>query len=138
MVCRAADRLSHLCVALKLTTAEFAQRLDLPKGRRLPRRPNHIFLEKVLAAFPTVSPCWLLLGKGNMFRSTYTTTNTANNYVGINHGQCFQYITISSTDSVLEQQLRANLDDKERMIQILIHRLGYSGGEINAHSHSAT
>jgi hypothetical protein len=138
MVCRAADRLSHLCVALNLTTAEFAQRLDFPKGRRLPRRPNYIFLQKVLAAFPIVNPSWLFLGKGNMFQSHFTTTSTANNYVGINNGQCFQYITVSSASSALEQQLRANLDDKERMIQILIHRLGYSGGEATSYSHSST
>jgi hypothetical protein len=137
MVCRAADRLSHLCVALNLNTAEFAHRLNLPKGRHVPRRPNHIFLEKVLATFPTINPCWLLQGKGNMFWSNFTPSNSSNNYVGVNYGQCVQYITTSSACSAVEQQLRANLADKERTIQLLMHQLGYRGGEATTRSYNA-
>lgn len=134
MVCRAADRLSHLCVALNLSPAEFAHRLDLPKRRRLPLRPNDNLQKKILTTFPNVNPCWLLKGKGDIFWSVYTTTNTSNNYVGVNYGQCVQYITTSSANSVLEQQLRANMNDKDFIIQLLMHQLGYSKLNVATHT----
>ena len=138
MVCRAADRLSHLCVALDLSPAEFAHRLDLPKRRRLPRRPNDNLQKKILTTFPNVNPCWLLKGKGEILWSVYTTTNTANNYIGVNNGQCVQhitqYVTASSANSVLEQQLRANISDKEAIIQLLMRQLGYSNLNVATHT----
>lgn len=135
MVCRAADRLSHLCVALQLSTTDFAQRLDLPKGKRLPRRLNEDLQKKILVTFPNVNPCWLFKGKGEVLWPVPSTSHISNNYVGINYGQCIQYITTSSAYSVVEQQLRANLAEKERLIQILMRRPECNSGEVIAYSH---
>jgi hypothetical protein len=102
MVSGYAARLSHLCVALNLTTAEFAYRLGLPTGWSLPRKPRPDLLERVLDVFPAVRPGWLMLGDGDMFRSTpaasMTTSHT--NYVGVNYGHCVQHITLQFTCSI--------------------------------------
>lgn len=93
MVCRIADRLSHLCVALNLSIAQFAERLGLTirRARRVIKnthKPSVGLLARVRRAFPHVSADWLLLGEGEVFHSS----SNAGNYIGINYGHCVQVI----------------------------------------------
>ncbi|MDB5268018.1 MAG: hypothetical protein JWP58_1058 [Hymenobacter sp.] len=102
MVCRIADRLSHLCVALNLSIAQFAERLGLTlrRARRVIRtthKPSVGLLARVRRAFPSVNPDWLLLGEGEVFLNLLLAPN-AGNYIGINYGHCVQIIRPCSCD----------------------------------------
>ena len=101
MLCRRADRLGYLCIALNLTTADFADHLDLPlrRARRLlkpDRKPSHKLLRRVHRAFPHISCLWLFCGEGDMFsQGTSREPPNAGNYVGANYGTVHQTITCS-------------------------------------------
>lgn len=100
MVCRAADRLSHLCVALNLSIAQFAERIGLTLRRcrrvlKTTHKPSLGLMARVRRAFPSVNPDWLLLGEGEVFLSLTlgpTLAPNAGNYIGINYGHCTQII----------------------------------------------
>ncbi|WP_210516456.1 helix-turn-helix domain-containing protein [Hymenobacter terricola] len=96
MVCRAADRLSHLCVALNLTLAQFAHHIGLTIRRakrvlKTTHKPSIGLMARVRRAFPNVNPDWLLLGEGEVFLSLIVApAANAGNYIGINYGHCVQ------------------------------------------------
>ncbi|WP_310397292.1 hypothetical protein [Hymenobacter sp.] len=98
MVCRAADRLSSLCLALHLSTAEFAALLDLPprRARRVLKpthRPSLKLMARVQRAIPQVNPHWLLCGEGEMLsRPLDPQPSNTGNWVGTNYGTVHQTI----------------------------------------------
>ncbi|WP_310393657.1 hypothetical protein [Hymenobacter sp.] len=96
MVCRAADRLSSLCLALHLSPADFALLLDLPlrRARRVlkpSQAPSLKLMARVQRAIPQVNPHWLLCGEGEMLSRPRESANTGN-WVGTNYGTLHQTI----------------------------------------------
>ena len=94
-MCRAADRLGYLCLALNLSTSDFAVMLDLPLRRakrvlKPTRKPSLKLIARVLRAIPELNHLWLLDGDGTMF-NTDEPPNLGN-YVGTNSGTCYQII----------------------------------------------
>lgn len=119
-MCRAADRLAHLCLALNLTPQQFATRLDLPLHRvlRPTRRPSDQLFARVLRAFPEVSATWLCLGEGELLRAT------GGNTIGINYGTATQaHYACTCTGTI--SALQAHLLEKERLIQLLQYALAH-------------
>lgn len=68
------DRLSILLSVKSLTALRFAEIMDVQpssishilSGRN---NPNYGFILKLIERFPDISPDWLLLGQGDMFRN---------------------------------------------------------------------
>jgi len=117
-MCRAVDRLSHLCVALNLTPQDFADRMGLPLRRanrvlRPTRAPSRKLIARVLGAFPQVAPTWLLIGEGPVLLPT----TLLGNYIAVNYGHTTQ-INCSCTGTI--SALQAHLLEKERLIQHLL------------------
>ncbi|RZJ94735.1 MAG: hypothetical protein EOO60_02355 [Hymenobacter sp.] len=123
MVCRAADRLGHLCVALHLTPQQFAESIGLPLHQTTrilhpTRAPSRPLAARVLRTFPQVDPAWLLCGQGEMFLPT-----KQGNYLAVNYGHCTQIVApMSYYDSTLSS-MQAHLVEKERTIQILMRQI---------------
>lgn len=93
MLCRATDRLTHLCVALNLSLTQFAERLGLTirRAKRIlknHRKPSIGLLARIRRAFPQISPDWLILGEGDVFLQSTTHVN----HVGCNYGTLTQII----------------------------------------------
>jgi hypothetical protein len=114
-MCRAADRLSHLCVALHLTPQDFADKMGLPLRRanrvlRPTRAPSRKLVARVHNAFPEVAVTWLLTGEGPMLMPTKLPT--PGNYLHVNNGTCTQIIYTYSAE--LEARL-------QRIEQLLTH-----------------
>ena len=121
-MCRAADRLAHLCHTLTLTPEQFTHALGLPHSRadyvlRSSRAPSRALIARVLGAFPQVAPTWLLTGEGAMLLPTSLGNHIANNF-----GHVTQISGCSCTGTI--SALQAHLAEKERFIQHLIHRAG--------------
>ena len=77
------DRISLLIKAKNLTAAQFADEIGVQKSsisHILSGRNNASldFIQKILLCYPEVSMEWILFGKGPIFRSTETSTNTNN------------------------------------------------------------
>ena len=70
-------RIEYLIGELKMTNAKFAEEINVPKsiishiltGRN---KPSLEFATKILTRFENISPEWLILGKGNIFKSDNT------------------------------------------------------------------
>jgi hypothetical protein len=120
---RAAARLCQLCKALHTTPTDFAVNLQLPTDRWVQeptRKPSQKLLAYVLDTVPHLSPSWLLLGEGEMFKQA---TTTSTNTVGVNYGFSLQIIHLPAAPSAIITHLQAQLGDKERTIQILLNQL---------------
>jgi len=110
-MCRAADRLSHLCVALNLTTAQFTDLIGLPL--QFTRTPSRRLVARILQVFPQVAAPWLLTGEGPMLLP-----GTFGNYIAVNYGHTTQISTCTCTTTI--SALQAHLEEKERFIQLLL------------------
>jgi hypothetical protein len=120
---RAAARLCQLCKALHTTPTDFAANLQLPTERWVQeptQKPSQKLLAYVLDTVPHLSPSWLLLGEGEMFKQA---TVSSNNIVGFNYGLSVQIIHLPPASSATITHLQAQLGDKERTIQILLSQL---------------
>ena len=107
--------------------------------------PGADYLEKLLNHFEDVNPIWLTTGKGEPFltesedQSSTTSINVKKNkgnVTGTNHGDLTQNIgsspqsswkvsdprgTVAAMEALIEQ-LKSQLADKERTIQILLNQ----------------
>ena len=121
-MCRAADRLAHLCQTLNLTSQQFTHALGLPHCRagyvlKSNRAPSRALIARVLGAFPHVAATWLLTGEGPMLLPTSLGNHIVNNF-----GHVTQISGCSCTGTI--SVLQAHLAEKERFIQHLIQRAG--------------
>lgn len=97
MPLNAGIRLSQLCVALNLTTPDFA-RLTGTSQRRIDNlfsgrgRPSLKLLAHVLWLFPSLDPFWLLLGEGPIFRAL--PNSPPGNHLAVNFGNNVQVINL--------------------------------------------
>ncbi|MDD2811796.1 MAG: helix-turn-helix transcriptional regulator [Bacteroidales bacterium] len=74
------ERIKKLILAEDLTPASFADTIGIQRssishilnGRN---NPSLDFVRKTLQQFPTVNPDWLILGKGEVYRSTENPVN---------------------------------------------------------------
>lgn len=82
------ERLEQFLKSEGLTSTRFAEMMDVQPssishilgGRN---KPSYDFIEKILGRFPRLNPDWLILGKGEMFRSGFGTrieTEAGNNF----------------------------------------------------------
>jgi hypothetical protein len=132
------QRIKILIKALKLSSRAFSTSLDVPDattrnyidGRS---KPGYDYLEKVARKYPQISITWLLTGEGEMQadqaeepRAVYQTkTQVSGINVGHNAGTVAQHFA-STAECERElavvqkenEQLRSQLADKERIIQI--------------------
>ncbi|SDB98657.1 helix-turn-helix domain-containing protein [Williamwhitmania taraxaci] len=73
------DRILKILTGNQLSATRFADIIGVQKssishilsGRN---KPSFDFIEKVLIKFPDINPEWLILGKGNMYRTSIQTT----------------------------------------------------------------
>ncbi len=130
---RSADRLYQLCKALRLSPEDFARRLNVPVHRieevlQSKRYPTLKLIARVLQAIPDVNPSWLLNGAGAMLIQQTAATieqqvaRNAGVVIGTNHGTSTIHISKGPCDCAMTRQLQAHLDDKERMIQLLLNQ----------------
>ncbi len=128
---RSADRLCQLCKALQLSPEDFARRLNVPVHRieeilQSNRFPTLKLIARVLQVIPNVNPSWLLNGAGAMLIQETPATieqQVARNggvVMGTNYGTSTIHISKGPCECIMTRQLQAHLDDKERMIQMLL------------------
>ena len=73
------DRILKILTGNQLSATRFADIIGVQKssishilsGRN---KPSFDFIEKILLKFPDISPEWLILGKGNMYRASIQAT----------------------------------------------------------------
>ena len=109
-----ADRIRQLLKELSLTTVDFAQKIEtrpsaithLINGRN---KPSFSVIQKILLAFPFLSPDWFVLGKGTIWReekaepdphnaTTETRTNNPQN-------ESYEHPAQSSSTSIVTENL---------------------------------
>ena len=123
-------RLHRLWAALNLPPDVFAAKLELSlrrAKRAFDQKPTVGMLAKVVRAFPDVNGHWLLSGEGEMFtphreRHLQLVADNAGNVMGSNNGCSVQVINQMCTCAATYQ---AQLQDKERLIQILLRQQSY-------------
>jgi len=77
--CTMQDRILKILTGNQLSATRFADIIGVQKssishilsGRN---KPSFDFIEKILLKFPDISPEWLILGKGNMYRASTQAT----------------------------------------------------------------
>lgn len=88
------------------------------------------FLEKIIALYPDISGDWLLTGKGSIYKSDqkYAESERADNYLSEPHAP-YSADKAAALQKIIEEKekmiddLRKWLDDKERMIRLLLDRI---------------
>jgi hypothetical protein len=124
----ARNRLRRLWAALNLPPDVFAAKLELSlrrSKRAFEGKPTVGMLAKVVRAFPDVNAHWLLSGEGEMFTphrerhlqlvADQATASNSGNTMGSHN--TLQIINHACTCATIYQ---AQLQDKERLIQILL------------------
>jgi transcriptional regulator with XRE-family HTH domain len=88
------------------------------------------FLEKIIALYPDISGDWLLTGKGSIYKSDqkYAESERTDNYLSEAHAP-YSADKAAALQKIIEEKekmiddLRRWLDDKERMIRLLLDRI---------------
>jgi hypothetical protein len=134
------ERLKFLIDSLNLSARAFSARLQVPESNTRnyldkSTKLNSDYLERISRNFESVNLRWLITGEGEPFLTppaenehdaSYAKKFSGNN-VGVNHGVNHQQSTTHTlnTDALKRENelLKAQLVDKERLIQVLLNQL---------------
>ena len=140
--------MGHLRTVLDFSTNEMALLLDLPRERmkrilKSKAKPSVTLLARIRRALPYVNPDWLLTGEGPVllthlpadplyYHLPITPIATPANAIHTNNGTANQTLNVLNCQADLHvcrqhmTMLQQQLQDKEKIIQLLEHRINSS------------